>query len=82
MNLDYGETLLEIDREIERGNKKHSHGELATPIQVVSILCEEIGEYAQAVMQGRIEDARKELVQVAAVALNHLRGTGPHFSSK
>jgi NTP pyrophosphatase (non-canonical NTP hydrolase) len=74
--------LDEIDAEIERGNRKHGHGELATPIQVVSILCEELGEYAQAVMQNRTEDARKELVQVVAVALNHLAGTGPHFSSK
>lgn len=82
MNLDYGEVLLEVDKEIERGNKKHGHGELATSIQVVAILCEELGEFAQAVMQGRVTDAREELIQVAAVALNHLKGTGPHFSSK
>ncbi len=78
----YGLLLEEIDAEIERGNKKHGHGELATPIQVTAILCEELGEFAQAVMQGRIQDARKELLQVAAVAINHLKGTGPHFSSK
>jgi len=76
-------TLLEeIDAEIERGNRKHGHGELATPIQVVLILCEELGEYAQAVIQQRDFDARKELIQVVAVALNHLNGTGPHFSTK
>lgn len=72
----------EIDREIQHGNAKHGEGELATPIQVVSILCEELGEYAQAILQNRPEAARKELLQVAAVAINHLRGTGPHFSSK
>jgi NTP pyrophosphatase (non-canonical NTP hydrolase) len=72
----------QIEAEISRGNAKHGHGELATPVQVVSILCEELGEYAQAVMQGRMADARKELLQVAAVAINHLRGTGPHFSDR
>jgi NTP pyrophosphatase (non-canonical NTP hydrolase) len=68
--------------EIKRGNEKHGHGPLATPEQVALVLVEEIGEYAQAVMQQRPDDARKELVQVAAVAFNHLLGTGPHFSSK
>jgi NTP pyrophosphatase (non-canonical NTP hydrolase) len=78
----YGCLLDEISEEINRGNEKHGHGELATKIQVVSILCEELGEFAQAVMQGRKDDARRELIQVCAVALNHLTGTGPHFSNK
>ena len=77
------ETLIhEIEHEIDRGNRKHGEGDLATDIQVVSILVEELGEYAQAIMQNRPEDARKELLRVAAVACNHLMGTGPHFSSK
>jgi NTP pyrophosphatase (non-canonical NTP hydrolase) len=76
-------TLLdEVLAEITRGNLKHGHGELATPIQVVAILAEELGEYAQAIMQNRTDDARKELLQVVAVAFNHLLGTGPHFSSR
>jgi NTP pyrophosphatase (non-canonical NTP hydrolase) len=74
--------LFEIEDEIARGNKKHGDGALATPIQVVSILCEELGEFAQATMQNRPIDARKELIQVVAVALNFLAGTGPHFSDK
>jgi NTP pyrophosphatase (non-canonical NTP hydrolase) len=73
---------LDIAFEIERGNNKHGDGPLATPQQVVCILTEELGEYSQAVMQGRVDDARKELIQVAAVAINHLIGTGPHFSSR
>lgn len=72
--------LLEIKDEIDRGNAKHSHGELANDIQVVAILAEELGEYAQAVMKKQKEQARKELLQVVAVAINHLSGTGPHFS--
>ena len=82
MRMDFGELFGDVSREIDRGNKKHGHGELATPIQVVAILTEELGEFAQAVMQERPEDARKELIQVVAVACNFLLGTGPHFSSK
>ena len=76
------EVMNAVVREIDRGNEKHGTGPLASPIQVVSILVEELGEFAQAVMQNRLDDARKELTQVAAVAINHLCGTGPHFSSK
>lgn len=71
-----------VTKEIIRGNIKHGHGRIATPIEVISILAEELGEYAQAVMQGRIEDAEKELTQVAAVACNALSGNGPHFSCR
>ncbi len=72
----------EVEREIERANEKHGHGPIATPLQVVAILTEELGEFAQATMQERPEDARKELLQVVAVAVNFLKGTGPHFSSR
>ena len=82
MRLDFGELLGEITEEIDRGNAKHGHGELATPEQVALILLEELGEFAQATMQQRPDDARKELLQIAAVACNHLLGTGPHFSSQ
>lgn len=76
------EVIENVAQEVVRGNRKHASGPLATPIQVVAILAEELGEYAQAVMQGRTADAEKELTQIAAVAFNHLSGTGPHFSSK
>lgn len=76
------DTISLIRNEVKRANTKHGTGPMATPMQVVAILAEELGEYAQAVMQGRVEDARDELVQVCAVAFNHLEGTGPHFSSK
>lgn len=72
----------QIRQEINRGNTKHGAGELATPVQVVAILVEELGEFSQASMQNRSEDARKELIQVIAVAINFLLGTGPHFSAK
>jgi len=72
--------LLEIKDEIDRGNAKHGHGQLASDIQVVAILVEELGEYAEAVMKKQNEQATKELIQMIAVAINHLSGTGPHFS--
>lgn len=74
--------VTEIEAEINRANVKHGHGPIATPIQLVAILSEELGEFAQATMKGHTFDARKELIQVAAVALNFLDGTGPHFSDK
>jgi NTP pyrophosphatase (non-canonical NTP hydrolase) len=76
------ELCAAIAEEIERGNKKHGHGDLATTIQVVAILVEELGEFSQAIMQNRPNDARKELLQIAAVACNFLQGTGPYFSSE
>lgn len=72
----------EVLAEIKRGNEKHGEGPLATPMQVVAILVEEIGEYAQAVLKGNDIDAEKELVQVCAVAFNHLLKTGPYYSQK
>ena len=80
--MNYDQIWIAINAEIKLSNAKHGHGELATDIQVVSILCEELGEYAQAIMQKRKQDAEKELIQLVAVAVNHLRGTGPHFSSR
>lgn len=74
--------LDQIDEEILSANRKHGDGPLADQFQVVSILTEELGEFAAAVNQGRIPDAQKELVQVAAVAINWLQRTGPHFSNK
>lgn len=76
----YSQIMDEVVREIDRGNAKHGHAPLATDDDTCLILLEELGEYAQACLQRRPEDARKELVQVAAVAINHLCGTGPHRS--
>jgi NTP pyrophosphatase (non-canonical NTP hydrolase) len=70
----------DIELEIVHGNKKHGHAPLATDDDTVLILVEEIGEYAQAILQGKTEKARQELIQIAAVAINHLNGTGPHRS--
>jgi hypothetical protein len=80
--LYYGMLLAEISEEINRGNVKHGQAPLASPLGVVAILTEELGEYAKAVIQEKPTEAKKELLQIAAVAINHLLGTGPHFSSK
>jgi NTP pyrophosphatase (non-canonical NTP hydrolase) len=83
INIKWHTLLLdEISDEINRGNAKHGHGPLATPIQVVAVLAEELGEFSQATMQGKHTEARKELIQVVAVAINYLTHNGPHFSDK
>lgn len=74
--------LEEIIEEVNRGNEKHSSGPMANPLQMVAILTEEVGEFAQAILKNQSLSARAELIQVAAVALNYLCGTGPHYSSK
>lgn len=82
MNFQWSESLLTaIKDEVDRGNLKHGHGELATTIQVIAILAEELGEFSSATMQNKPAQARHELIQVVAVAVNYLNGTGPHFSS-
>lgn len=72
----------EVIEEIDRGNQKHGSGPLASPLQVVSILTEEVGEFAGEINRGNMAKARKELIQVAAVAINALRETGPHVTTK
>jgi NTP pyrophosphatase (non-canonical NTP hydrolase) len=69
-----------ISGEIRKGNDKHGHAPLATPQEVVSILAEELGEFAAEVNQRNDEKARHELLQIAAIACNYLMGTGPHYS--
>lgn len=43
-----------------------------TPAYRLGILVEEVGEYAKEVIENSRERARKELVQVAAVALSNI----------
>lgn len=51
------------------------------------VLMEEVGEFSEAVLQGRITDAKAEMVQIAAVAVatlecmdrNGWQGTGPQL---
>ena len=76
----HGNLLEEISNEINRGNEKHGHAPLANADDVVLILAEEVGEFAQAVLKDNYSEARLELIQIAAVAINHLLGTGPHQS--
>lgn len=74
------DVLERIDDEIERGNAKHGHAPKATSDDVVLILAEELGEYAQALLKRQYDNAQLELEQIAAIALNHLCGSGPHRS--
>lgn len=71
----------ELRIELEKANNKHGHAPLATDEDVVLILVEELGEYAKALLQGNVEHARTELIQIASVALNKLTGIGPHRSN-
>ena len=75
------ELYAEVSKEIARGNYKHGHAPLATYVEVVSILTEELGEFAGEINKGNKLESRKELIQLVAVAVNYLLGTGPHFSN-
>jgi hypothetical protein len=70
-----------ISEEVDRGNAKHGDGHIASDLEAIAILVEELGEYSAAVMQGNVAQAQKELTQIAAVAANHLGG-GLHFTNK
>lgn len=58
------EILVERDRQDRLwGVQDHE------PFKWVTILLEEVGEYAQDVLEGRMTHAREEVVQIAAVAM-------------
>ncbi len=79
----FHQACLDIATEIELGNIKHGDGPMASPVEVVAILTEELGEYAQAILKDESPmHKRQELIQLCAVAINHLIGTGPHISTK
>ena len=58
-----------------KARAKHGDAPVATNAEALSVLMEEVGEVAKAFNQNlSIEEFRKELVQVASVALRHLAG--------
>lgn len=61
-------TLVEVERELQQQDQKW--GEQNHPVSKwLAILMEEVGEVAKADLERNIEDVKKELIQVAAVAI-------------
>jgi hypothetical protein len=73
----------ERDRQHSKWNTTHRWGfgdcssELVAPIVKVGVLTEECGEVARAVLECNQTDLRRELVQVAAVAIAWLEALEP-----
>ncbi len=58
-----------------KARAKHGDAPIATDMELLSVLMEEVGEVATALNQNLGEEEfRKELVQVASVAIRHLAG--------
>jgi len=76
-DLALGEVLIEGNR----ARRKHGDAPLATDAELITVLVEEVGEVAKAYNQLKPDEFRKELVQVASVAIRHLAGDLT-FSSK
>ena len=68
--------LDEVMKEGDRARKKHGEvGRRGTNLESLSILLEEVGEVATAINQDLPqEELRKELIQVASVAVRWLAG--------
>lgn len=76
-------TILSITFERAKQRMKFGHFPLATRPEMVSILGEEFGEVCRAVNQELSEeDLRKEVLQVAAVAIAYLDGDLHHGKTK
>ena len=59
----------------DKARLKHGDAPVATDAEALSVLMEEVGEVATALNQNLPkEEFRKELVQVASVAIRHLAG--------
>ncbi len=73
-----GRVWSERDRQDELWPEQ-APGASAEPLDtsMVAILAEEIGEVAKAVLEGKAEDLRTELVQTAAVCVKWLEIVGP-----
>ena len=71
----------ERDRQSALWTAPHAHGQgdcssSSVPLMVkVAVLAEECGEVARAALDGKTDQMRTELVQVAAVAVAMLEGT-------
>lgn len=77
MAFDWFKTEQVINSVRNEGHKaRHKHGDaaLATDAEALSVLVEEVGEVAKAINQRKPEEVKKELIQVASVAIRHLSG--------
>lgn len=70
MTIDYSKRHVYTDIKEERERQDAKWGEQNHPLDTwMTVLMEEVGEAAQDVLKGRTPELRKELVQVAAVAV-------------
>ena len=60
---------LEVWHERSRQLDKFGHQTHLTPSEYLTVLQEEVGEVARAIIDGDLENYREELIQVATVAL-------------
>ena len=70
-----GQVLDLVCNEGIKARRKHGDAPIATDMELLSVLMEEVEEVATALNQNLGEEEfRKELVQVASVAIRHLAG--------
>ena len=70
MNLDLTNAIMEIAREVERAQAKHRP--MQGPHEGYAVILEELDELWNEVKANRLDLARKEAVQVAAMAVRFL----------
>jgi hypothetical protein len=67
--------LTDVLNEGVHARQKHGDAPVATNEEALQVLTEEVGEVAKALNQNLPEEEfRKELIQVASVAIRHLAG--------
>lgn len=69
----YVPTLHEIEAECHRQDQKWGAERAHTSVLWLTILMEEVGEVARAIIEEKPGDYRKELVQVAAVVVQAIQ---------
>lgn len=70
-----------IEQELERQNEKWGTDRDLNDRTWVTVLLEEVGEVAHAVLEHDLENLQDELVQVAAVCVSFLRNTEKYEDS-
>lgn len=64
-------TQAKINQHLSKARKKHPNFVISLPL-VVSIAAEEFGEFAQAINDDRLSDARSEALDLIAVLVRFL----------
>ena len=77
LDVSDGILILQILSAIKSAEKKHP-GFVKTPEQVVSVLGEEFGEFAQAINDKKFDKARQEALDVIAVCCRFIKRTYLH----